>query len=147
VPAVHYWLKGQPGGFVIAEYPLDVDSPNELYKFYQTKHEKKIINGTIPGTYANQVAQTIKKLSEPKTAGRLKGMGVRYALVHREGYLETELVEEIEELDKIPNNLGLKLVKTFPAQECPRKDIMCVQKTGPIDVYEVAAEPIEPVIH
>ena len=68
-------------------------------------------------------------------------------MVHRDGYLETELVEEIEELDKIPNNLGLKLVKTFPAQECPRKDIMCVQKTGPIDVYEVAAEPIEPVIH
>jgi len=66
-------------------------------------------------------------------------MAVRYALVHREGYLETELVEEKEELDKIPHNPGLKLVRSFSAQECPRKDIMCVAKFGPIDVYEVVA--------
>jgi hypothetical protein len=145
VPAAYYWLKEEPGDFAIAEYPLDADSPNEMYKFYQTKHEKKIINGTIPGTYANQIAQTIKKLSEPKTAGRLKWMGVRYALVHRDGYLETELIAEKEELDRIPQNLGLKLVKSFPAQGCPQKDIMCVQKTGPIDVYEVIALPVEPV--
>ncbi len=87
----------------------------------------------------------LDKLSEPKTAGRLKGMGVRYALVHREGYLEIELIEEIEELDRIPHNPGLKLVRSFSAQECPRKDIMCVQKSEPMDVYEmVAVEPIEP---
>lgn len=143
VPAVYYWIKEKPGDLVIAEYPLDAGTPNVMYKFYQTRHEKKIINGTIPGTYANQVSQTIKKLSEPKTAGRLKGMGVRYALVHRDGYLETELIEEKEEVDKIPHNPGLKLVRSFSAQECPRKDIMCVQKSGPIDVYEVVAESIE----
>jgi len=74
-------------------------------------------------------------------------MGARYALVHREDYLNTELTEEKEELDRIPKNTGLKFIKSFPNQECPQKDIMCVQKTGPIDVYEVAAEPIEPVIH
>lgn len=143
VPAVYYWLKEEPGDFSIVEYPLDADSPNEMYKFYQTKHEKKIINGTIPGTYANKVAQTIKKLSESKTVDRLKGMGVRYALVHREGYLETELIEEIGELDRISHNPGLKLVRSFSAQECPRKDIMCVQKTGQIDVYEVEAESVK----
>ena len=33
VPPVYYWLKEQPGDFVIAEYPLDADSPNEMYKF------------------------------------------------------------------------------------------------------------------
>ena len=43
-----------------------------MYKFYQTKHEKKIINGTIPGIYANKVAKTITKLSDPHTAGILK---------------------------------------------------------------------------
>ena len=144
VPAVYYWLKEQPGDFVTAEYPLDADSPNEMYKFCQTKHEKKIINGTIPGTYANKVAQTITKLSEPKIAGVLKWMEVKYALVHREGYLQTELIEDRDELEKIPQNPGLKFIKSFPAQECPQKNIMCVQKTGPIDVYEVVAQPIEP---
>jgi hypothetical protein len=146
VPAVYYWLKEQPGDFVIAEYPLDADSPNEMYKFYQTRHEKKIINGTIPGTYANKVAQTITKLSQPQTAGVLKWMGVRYVIVHREDYLNTELVEWIEELNKIPDNQGLRLVRTFLPQECAQKDIMCVQKTGSIDVYEIVTQPIEPPI-
>lgn len=146
VPAVYYWLKEQLGDFVIAEYPLDADSPNEMHKFYQTKHEKKIINGTIPGTYANKLAQTITKLSEPKIAGVLKWMEVKYVLVHIENYLNTELIEDKEESDKIPKNTGLKFIKSFPPQECPQRNIMCVQKTGPIDVYEVVASPIKPRI-
>ncbi len=36
------------------------------------------------------------------------------------------------------------LISSFPPQECPNKDIMCAQKTGPIDVYEVIAAPLEP---
>ncbi len=147
VPAVYYWLKEEPGDFSIAEYPLDADSPNEMYKFYQTKHEKKIINGTIPGTHANKVAQTIRKLSQPQTPGVLEWMGVKYALVHRQDYIDTGLVDDMEELNKIPQNSGLKFIKSFAAQECPNKDIICVQKTGQIDVYEVVAvEPIEPKV-
>lgn len=145
VPEVYYWLKRQPGDFAIAEYPLDADSPSELYKFFQTAHEKKIINGTIPGTYPNKVAQTIRKLSKPDTTGVLKWMGVKYAVVHTEKYLKTELIEEKEELESIPKNTGLKFIASFPAQECPDKNIMCVQKTGPIDVYEVTALPREPI--
>mgnify|MGYP001608402926 CR=1 FL=1 len=56
------------------------------------------------------------------------------------------LVEEKEELDKIAQNKGLKFVKSFPSQECPDKDLMCVQKTGPIDVYEIMANPIKPEV-
>lgn len=144
VPKVYYWLKQQSDDFVIVEYPLDANGPNELYKFYQTKHEKKIINGTIPGTYANEVAKIITRLSELKTAGVLKWMGAKYVLVHKNNYLMTELIEDREELKKIAQNSGLKFVKGFSAQECPRQDIMCIQKTGPIDVYEVIARPIKP---
>lgn len=144
VPQVYYWLKDEPGDFAIAEYPLDADSPNEMYKFYQTKHEKKIINGTIPGTYANKVAQEIRKLSEPKTAGILKWMGVKYVVVHHEDYLNSELLEVREEFNKISENPFLRLVKTFPPQECPVKNIMCTAKSGRIDVYEVIALPREP---
>lgn len=144
VPGVYYWLKGQPGDFTIAEYPLDINGANEMYKFYQTAHEKKIINGTTPGTYANKVAQAIIKLSAPKTTGILKWMGARYILVHKQDYLNTELIEDRNELDKIPKNPDLKLIKTFPAQECTQKGIVCIQKTGPIDVYEVITQPIRP---
>jgi hypothetical protein len=144
VPAVYYWLKEQPGDFAIAEYPLDTNGANVLYMFYQTRHEKKMINATVPETYPNKIAKTIAKLSEPYTTSVLKWMGVKYVLVHRDAYLETELIEDREELDKIPYNPGIKFIRSSPAQDCPQKDIMCVQKTGPIDVYEVAASPIEP---
>lgn len=144
VPEVYYWLKEQPGDFTVAEYPLDVNGANEMYKFYQTAHGKKIINGTTPGTYANKVAKEIMKLSAPKTTGALKWMGVRFVLVHKQDYLNTELIEDRNELDKIPQNPGLKLIKAFAAQDCPRQDIMCIQKTAPIDVYEVIARPIRP---
>jgi len=146
VPAVYYWLREKPGDFVIAEYPQDIDGPNEMYKFYQTTHQKRIINGTIPGTYANKVAQSITKLSDANTAGVLKWMGVKYALVHRDGYLQTDLIADREELNKIPQNKRLKFMRSFPEQVCPQKDIACVQKSGAVDIYEVAARPIEPEV-
>lgn len=62
----------------------------------------------------------------------------------QEGYLQTELIEDRDELKNIPKNSGFKFIKSFPAQECPQKGIMCVQKTGPIAVYEVVAAPLEP---
>ncbi len=139
VPQVYYWLKGQPGNFVIAEYPLDVRGPNEKYKFYQTKHEKKMINGTIPGTPPNKKAQELVKLSDLKTAAALKQMGVRYVLVHRDSYVKTDLVEEMEELDSISKNVGLRMIKSFSAENCPVQGAMCLQKTGPIDVYEISS--------
>ena len=146
VPAVYYWLKDEPKDIVIADYPLDADSSNELYKFFQTVHEKKIINGTIPGTYANKVAQEIRRLSGPKTASILKWMGVKYVVVHKDDYLKTDLVEDKEDLERIPQSPGLKFIRTFPHQECPDPHLMCVQKTGLIDVYEVVAESREPAV-
>ena len=138
VPAVYYWLKDQPQDTVIAEYPLDAGSPNEMYKFYQTVHEKKMINGTIPGTPAHNFAQAITRLSAPGTAAELMKTGVKYVLVHRDGYLQTDLVEDTEELKMIPQNKNLRHIKSFSAQDCP-DETMCAQKTGPIDVYEVIA--------
>lgn len=142
-PAVYSWLKDQPDDTIIAEYPLDAVSTNEMYKLFQTKHEKKMINGTTPGTPANIFAKTITKLSDSKTAGVIKGMGVKFAIVHHGDYLETGLVEDKIELEKIPQNKGLKLIGIFPPEVCPDREIMCIRKTGPIDVYEVIAEPIE----
>ncbi len=137
-PSVYYWLQEKEGDFAIAEYPLDSEGPNEMYKFYQIFHNKPIINGTIPGTYSNKVAKTITDLSEGDTASVLSWMGVKYVLVHRKDYEQSGLVDRIEELKKIPENKGLKLIKEFDAQSCPT-EIRCTQKSGPIDVYEVTA--------
>lgn len=144
-PAVYYWLKEQTGDFTIAEYPLDINGANEFFRFYQTQHKKKIINCTTPGTFANKVAHKIVKLSDLDNVKALSWMKVKYVLLHKQDYWNTELAEDREELDKIPQNPGLKFIKSFPSEECP-KDVMCVQKTGPIDVYEVIASPLEPKI-
>lgn len=145
-PAVYYWLKKEPQDLAIAEYPLDVDTANVMYKFYQTKHEKRVINGTMPGTYANNVARTIVKLSDPQTAAVLKWMGVKYVLVHRQDYLDTDLLAQKEELDKIPANRGLQLIRSFPGQECSQKNMVCLEEAGPIDAYEVVSSPAEPEV-
>jgi len=143
-PQVYYWLQAQSPSTVIAEYPLDADTPNEMYKFFQSKHQKRMINGTVPGTSANRFAQTITKLSDERTCATLKWMGVKYVLLHSEDYLGSCLIEDKEEIEAIPKNKGLRLVMSFPAQECPQRDIFCTQKSGPIEVYEIVAEPIEP---
>ncbi|MBM3249787.1 MAG: YfhO family protein [Candidatus Omnitrophica bacterium] len=144
VPAVYAWVKKEPGDFTIAEYPLDADTPYEMYMFYQTRHEKKMINCTIPDTPPNKIARTITKLSAPQSAGVLKWLGVKYALVHRDRYLEAGEIEVQKELEKIAENPGLKLIRSFPAETCPGEDISCLRQTGVVDVYEVVAKPVRP---
>lgn len=134
-PAVYDWLKKQDDSIVIAEYPIESEGPNEVYKFYQTKHRKKIINGTLPGTYANKIISQLTKLSEPPVTNILKWMGVKYVLVHRSDYLKTGLAADAEEVDKIQTNSELKLFMHFPEQRCVQNEVRCVQEAGPIDVY------------
>lgn len=131
-PKVYDWLKQQKGDFAIAEYPLDTASPNEYYKFCQTIHEKKIINGTMPGTYANKVAKTMWELSEPRTAGILSWMKLKYVLVHLGSYEKDNNVEIATELQKIKTRKieGLKFIRSFEN----------------VDVYEITARPKEPII-
>lgn len=139
-PKVYYWLKELAKDTVIAEYPLDADSPNEMYKFYQITHNKKMVNGSVPGTPANDFAKSITRLSDSKTARELSKIGVSYAVVHRDGYERTELMEMIGEYKAIPGNPYLKLVKSFPEQKCPDDGMLCTEKTGQIDVYRIALE-------
>lgn len=148
VPDVYYWLKEKKGDIVIAEYPFYMmDTANVNYRFFQITHEKKMFNGSVPDTRARYIAQSVADLSDTSAAGVLKWLGVTYVLVHRDIYLNTDLIEKVRELNAISQNRGLRLVKNFPGQDCPSTDIMCVQKTGPIDVYEVIADPLEPDVH
>ena len=130
-PKVYDWLKEEKGDFVIAEYPLDCEGSDNYYKFYQTIHQKRLVNGTNPGTYANKVARTIWKLSAPKTAGILRWMKVKYVLVHLGAYEKSNDMEIVNELRKVKTRRlpGLKLIRSF----------------DDVDVYEVRAKAIEPV--
>lgn len=114
-PKVYNWLKSQPGDFVIAEYPLDFESPNEYYKFCQTIHQKKLINGTIPGTFPNKVAYLMRKLSSPTTILLLRWMRVKYVLVHLETYRESNDLEIIKEYERLKSRSieGLKFLNSF----------------------------------
>ncbi|MCX5696490.1 MAG: hypothetical protein NTU54_00710 [Candidatus Omnitrophica bacterium] len=145
-PEVYYWLKNQPRDIVIAEYPIDTNGANEMYKFYQTVHEKSMINGTIPGTYPNRIASSITRLSAQDTPAILIWLGVRYVLVHKQDYLKTEEIAVLEDLNSIPKNTGLKFIRSFPQQDCPNENIACTQVTGPIDVYEVVAPGVKPTV-
>ncbi|MDD5449019.1 MAG: hypothetical protein PHO42_00275 [Candidatus Omnitrophica bacterium] len=124
-PRVYDWLKQEKGDFAIAEYPLDTESPNEYYKFCQTIHEKKIINGTSPGTFGNSIAKSIWKLSDPRTARVLNWLSVKYVIIHASGYAESNDIEIADEFEKIKRKRlpGLKFIKNF----------------GDTDVYEIIA--------
>jgi len=116
-PLVYDWLSEQPGDFVIAEYPLDTGGANETYKFYQIRHKKKIINGTLPGTLANTFARKMTRLAEPETILLLRRMGVKYVVVHPAEYENTGIMEELEALSNIRKSRELRSVKTCSEAE------------------------------
>jgi hypothetical protein len=144
-PDVYKWIKDRPGMDAIVEYPLDTEGANFMYQYYQIFHQKPVVNGSTPFTYPNKVAKSISVLSDFQTPGVLKWLGAKYVLVHRQDYTASELVEQIDELDAVSRNPGLRFVKSFPAQECPPED-PCLSVSGPIDVYEIVANPQAPSV-
>lgn len=126
-PPVYEWLSQQEGDFVIVEYPLETDYE---YLFWQRIHQKKLVNGARPGTYADQVRKKIVDILKPETPGILKYLGAKYVILHPAKYLESEDAPVIGEVPDISKQKGLKLVKAFDDAR----------------VYTITAEPIEPKI-
>ncbi len=124
-PPVYEWLAKQEGDFTIAEYPLEDD---QEYFFWQRIHQKRLVNGAQPGTYADEVRKEIIDILKPETPGILKYLGTRYIIFHPDKYLKSEDVPVIGEVPDVSKQRGLKLIKTF-------------EDAG---VYEVVVEPIKP---
>jgi len=137
VPEVYTWIKDQPGEFIIVEYPLDYKETSGIYLFYQRIHGKLMINSPPSNTQAEKILISIRKLSEPYSHSVLKRMGVRYAIVHRNSYVQTGLVESLEELDKIGSSPGLKLIKQFPQEPAKENTAALLADFGAVDVYEI----------
>ena len=116
-PEAYIWLSAQSDDVVIAEYPLDVKGlnigPQARYKLYQTVHHKKMVNGVMEGSKLYSILQGIQNLSEHKSARVLKGLGVNYAVVHKDLYEQTGLVEVLNELEGLRKNPGLKFERSF----------------------------------
>lgn len=128
IPKVYNWLKLQPENIVVAEYPIDADTRPIV--FYQRVHQKNLVNGAVPGTYAYEVRQKVIGLEDESTAGILSFLDADYVLVHKDKYLNSQGGNVLGQVPDLDNNSGFKFVKDF----------------GNIAVYEVVAEPIDPKI-
>ena len=124
-PPVYEWLASQTGDFTIAEYPLENDSE---YFFWQRIHQKRLVNGALPGTYADRIRKEIFDILKPETPGILKYLGAKYVIFHPEKYAKSKEVAIIGEIPDVKKQPGLRLIKSFTGTE----------------VYQITAKLIEP---
>jgi len=125
-PDAYKWLQEQKGDIIIGEYPLRADE--RPYLFWQHIHEKKLVNGAVPGSYAYEVSQKIIDLEAPETAGILSHMGVKYVFVHKDRYRAYEGGKILGQVPDLSSDKRYELVKSF-------KDV---------DVYSINAAKINP---
>jgi len=126
IPPAYEWLKKQSGNFTIAEYPLNAD--DRKYLFFQSIHQKKLVNGAIPGTYAYEVMQKIIGLEDPATAGILSFLGAKYVFVHKDRYRAYEGGKILGQVPDLSSDKRYELVKSFKN----------------VDVYSINAAKINP---
>jgi len=131
VPKAYKWLASRPGDFIIAEYPMAKGSPGEApsnydYLYYQTIHQKRMVNGAQLGTPAYDIKMRILKVDEAQTPIILKKLGVKYVIVHndlyRAGYHDA--VDIIGERPEMESKSSYRLIKDF----------------GDVSVYEISTE-------
>ncbi len=140
-PPVYEWLSKEKGDFTIVEYPIETDYE---YLFWQRIHQKRLVNGTLSGTYADKVGKEIVDILKPETPGILKYLGAKYVILHPDKYLKSEDVPVIGEVPDVSKQKGLRLIKTFePARQRPEPQAMAGRETR---VYKIVAEPTKPTI-
>lgn len=123
------WLKEQQVETAVAIYPLFYgdDFYSYDYLFEQRNHQKKLLNGSKPGTKAESYRAVLMDLLHPATQGLLKRLGIQYVMVIPSLYEQGIHINYCEPVRFVPGDLppGLKEVKSFT--DC--------------QVYEVTAAP------
>ncbi len=133
IPQVYAWLSQQKGDFIVAEYPMALASAGEAqdnydYLFYQTYHQKRLVNGAMYGTPAFEIKKKILRVDDENTPGILRTLGTKYIIFHEQLYKKGEYryaVDVIGEVPDLNNHLGYKFICDF----------------GDDVVYEVVADP------
>jgi hypothetical protein len=120
-PEVYNWLAEQKGDFIIAEYPLSEASVGETfieldYLLYQRIHKKRLLDGAKPGTEADSIKQKLFKITDPGVSEVLKGLGVKYVILHLKRYKDgtnKRAVDVVGEIPDLSRTEALRLVKEF----------------------------------
>jgi len=126
VSETYAWVKQLDDRTVLAEYPIEADL--RQYLFNQRIHEKPIINGASPGTYADEVAKKIIDIENSTTAGILKYLGATHVIIHNEKYRSGEGGAVLGKIPTLKNHPGFIFIKSF----------------GDDEIYSVAADSIDP---
>lgn len=120
LPEVYAWLREQPGDLIIAEYPMINQSPGEAwtnydYLYYQTRHEKRLVNGASVGTKAFEIKKKILKVEDKTTPGILKTLGTKYVILHTDLYRKGESSDIVEIIGEVPNLEKMQGYRFFKA--------------------------------
>jgi hypothetical protein len=77
------WLEGRPASTSAAIYPLlyGDDFYSYGYLFNQRIHQKKLLNGSKPGTTSEGYRNVLMDILHPATPGLLRYLGVKYVMV------------------------------------------------------------------
>jgi hypothetical protein len=98
-PAVYRWLAGEPGDFIVAEYPMFLadEAAAYDYPFWQRVHGKRLANGASPDMPdAWRAYRIARRLDDPRTPALLRSLGVRYVIVHRGLYRQGNIPDALK---------------------------------------------------
>lgn len=138
-PGVYLWLAQQEGDFIVAEYPMALAPSGEAqdnydYFFYQTLHQKRLLNGAMPGTDAFEIKKKILSVDDEITPSILKALGAKYIIFHKNLYKKGEYRCAVNVFGTVPDlknhagyrlirDLGEDLVYEVVAEACPLEDL------------------------
>lgn len=144
VPQVYEWLASQKGSFIVAEYPVVsyIEFPNYDYLFYQRIHQKRLLNGALPGTRADRMRENLFDITNPGVPSLLRYLGVKYVIIHGDKYREGLVPKKLKRyyggeyglINQIKYNRG-----RIPQVKSP--DLKLRKIFGSDFVYEVDAPP------
>jgi len=132
IPEVYQWLRYQPAEVVVVEYPMAIAASGEAqenydYMFYQTIHEKRLVNGAAQGTKGFDVKKKIAKIDAPETPDILRSLGTKIIVFHSGLYKTGEYREGVDVLGEVPHPERIK-------------DYKLIQQFGDDYVYEILGD-------
>lgn len=92
LPDVYRWLVEEEGAVPVVELPLppvERQRDNAVYLYWSTEHFKPLANGyatVVPPVYA-EIAESMKRFPSAAGVSRLRRLGFRYVILHRDLYL------------------------------------------------------------
>ncbi len=124
LPPVYRWLRQQPPGTPLLEYPLYQEPyENAIYSYYSCFHRQPIVNGC--GSFAppgwEQIADTLRGFPDPASIAWLSENRIEYVFVHIKRLQEEQIRLIRQNLETHSNSLKI-------AKES--SDIMIVQIIG-----------------